>query len=48
VETDRLFEALSEGGKIEMQLQVMFWGDSFGSLTERYGIGWMFTCEIKN
>ena len=43
-ETDRLFKALSEGGKIEMPLQVMFWGGYFGSLTDRYGICWMFNC----
>ena len=30
-ETDRLFKALSDGGKIEMPLQEMFWGDYFGS-----------------
>ena len=30
-ETEHLFEALSDGGKIEMPLQEMFWGDYFGS-----------------
>jgi PhnB protein len=29
VETERLFEALSDGGKIEMPLQEMFWGGYF-------------------
>lgn len=46
-ETDRLFAALSEGGKIEMPLQEMFWGDYFGSLVDRYGICWMFNCTSK-
>lgn len=43
-ETDRLFEALAEGGKVEMVLQDMFWGGYYGSLTDRFGIQWMFNC----
>lgn len=47
-ETDRLFAALSEGGKVEMSLQEMFWGDYFGSCTDKYGVQWMFNCASKN
>ena len=46
-ETDRLFHALSEGGRIEMPLQEMFWGGYFGSLVDRFGVCWMFDCESK-
>lgn len=46
-ETDRLFAALSEGGKVEMPLQDMFWGDYFGSCTDRFGVQWMFNCAEK-
>lgn len=46
-ETERLFRALAEGGKVEMALQEMFWGDYFGSLTDKYGIRWMFNCSSK-
>ncbi len=46
-ETDTLFKALSEGGKVEMQLQEMFWGDYFGSCTDKFGVQWMFNCESK-
>ncbi len=46
-ETSKLFTALSDGGKIEMQLQEMFWGDYFGSCTDKYGIKWMFNCTSK-
>lgn len=46
-EADRLFNALSEGGKIEMPLQEMFWGDYFGSLTDRFGVQWMFNTAAK-
>lgn len=41
-ETNRLFDALSEGGIITMPLQDMFWGAYFGSCTDKYGINWMF------
>ena len=40
-ETDRIFNALSGGGKIEMELQQTFWGSYFGMLTDKYGINWM-------
>lgn len=46
-ETKRLFDALSKGGKVEMQLQQMFWGDYFGSCTDKYGVQWMFNCSSK-
>jgi PhnB protein len=46
-ETDRLFTALGDGGEIEMPLQEMFWGGYFGSLTDRFGIRWMFNCSSK-
>lgn len=46
-ETLRLFKALSDGGKIEMDLQDMFWGAYYGSCTDRFGVQWMFNCEEK-
>ncbi len=46
-ETDRLFAVLSAGGKVGMALQEMFWGDYFGSCTDKFGIQWMFNCTSK-
>ena len=46
-ETERLFTALAESGAVEMELQEMFWGDYFGSCTDKYGIRWMFNCTSK-
>jgi PhnB protein len=47
-ETKRLFDALSVGGEITMDLQVMFWGAYYGSCTDKFGIQWMFNCtEIQ-
>lgn len=40
-DADRFFNALSEGGVIEMPMADMFWGDYFGSFTDRFGICWM-------
>lgn len=44
-ETERLFARLGEGGKVTMQLAEMFWGGYFGSLTDRFGVQWMFNCS---
>jgi PhnB protein len=46
-ETDKLFAALSAGGKIESALQEMFWGDYFGSCKDKFGVQWMFNCTEK-
>lgn len=46
-ETKKLFDALSAGGKIEMELQDMFWGAYYGSCTDKFGVQWMFNCVTK-
>lgn len=43
-ETKRLFDALSEGGVIDMPMQDMFFGAYYGSCTDKFGINWMFNC----
>ena len=40
-EADRLFGALSEGGVVTMPMADTFWGDYFGSFTDKFGINWM-------
>jgi PhnB protein len=44
-EQTRVFEALSEGGKVKMPLQETFWGARFGMLTDQFGINWMFNYD---
>ena len=44
-QTEELFNKISEGGKVTMPLEDMFWGDYFGSCTDKYGINWMFSYE---
>ena len=41
-ETERLFAALSEGGSDAMGLQQMFWGATWGTCLDRFGVRWMF------
>jgi PhnB protein len=35
------FEKLSEGGKVNVPLEKAPWGDSFGMLTDKYGVDWL-------
>ncbi|MCP9237683.1 VOC family protein [Lewinella sp. JB7] len=44
-EVDRLFHALSDGGKVTMELQDTFWGAYFAMCTDKYGVQWMFNYE---
>lgn len=43
---DRAFAALSEGGTVQMPVENTFWGARFGKLTDRFGIRWMFNCQL--
>ncbi len=43
-ETKRLFQQLSAGGLVTMELQDMFWGAYYGSCTDKFGVQWMFNC----
>ena len=40
-ESDKIFNGLSAGGKIEMKLEKTFWGSYFGSFTDKFGVKWM-------
>jgi PhnB protein len=44
-EINSLFAKLAEGGKITEPLGVMFWGGTFGALTDKFGKHWMFNYE---
>lgn len=37
----KYWDALVEGGKIRMPLEKAPWGDTFGGLTDKYGVDWM-------
>ncbi len=40
-EADRAFNALADGGKVNMPLGKTFWSPRYGMLTDRFGIDWM-------
>jgi PhnB protein len=40
-ELRRYWDGLSEGAEVAMPLEKAPWGDSFGMLTDRYGVRWM-------
>lgn len=37
----KVFSSLSRGGKVRMPLKKEFWGDTFGALTDKFGVDWM-------
>ena len=40
-EADRRFNALADGGTVQMPLTKTFWSPRFGMVQDRFGIGWM-------
>ncbi len=36
-----VFNKLASGGKVDMPLAKQFWGDTFGMLTDKFGVHWM-------
>lgn len=40
-EADRIYAQLSEGGRANHPMQDQFWGDYWGSLTDKFGTEWM-------
>jgi PhnB protein len=40
-EADRLFNALAEGGKVQMPIAKTFFAKRFGVVADRFGVSWM-------
>ncbi len=36
-----VFNKLAEGGRVDLPLAKQFWGDTYGQLTDKFGIHWM-------
>ena len=45
-EADKLFNALSDGGKITMLMENTFWNAYFGTFTDKFGINWMVNFDL--
>jgi PhnB protein len=47
-DAERLFNALADGGTVQMEFQKTFWAAGFSMLVDRFGIPWMVNCEQSN
>lgn len=46
-EAEKLFEGLSDGGEVEMELQKTFWGAYYGSFTDKFDVRWMVNYDYE-
>lgn len=44
-EVRRVFDALAEGGEVQMPLEPVFWSPLFGACVDRFGVSWMLSAE---
>ena len=44
-DAERIYHALSQGGRIVVPLEKTFWADRFGMIVDRFGIPWLVNCE---
>jgi PhnB protein len=47
VQQEQVFNKMAEGGKATMPLSDQFWGARFGMLQDKFGVAWMFNCNLK-
>jgi PhnB protein len=40
-DADRIFNALAEGGKVNMPMAKTFFSSRFGMVADKFGVGWM-------
>jgi PhnB protein len=45
IEAERVFAALSDGGRVLMPLEETFFASRFGQVRDRFGINWMILHE---
>lgn len=44
-EADRMFNALAEGGSVQIPIAETFWALRFGMVVDRFGMPWLINCE---
>jgi PhnB protein len=47
IDLRRIFNGLSEGGSVKAPLEKMFWGDTFGAVIDKFGIGWQVNVSSR-
>jgi PhnB protein len=45
IEAERVFSALSDGGRVLMPIQETFFASRFGQVQDRFGINWIILHE---
>jgi PhnB protein len=45
---ERMFNALAQGGQVQMPLMETFFAKSFGMVADQFGVGWMIIAGAKN
>jgi PhnB protein len=46
-ELTSVFDLFAKGGKVDMPLAKQFWGDTFGMVTDKFGVHWMVNVASK-
>ncbi len=46
-ESERVFTALADGGRVTMAFQRTFWSPGFGGVVDRFGTPWMVNTEAS-
>ena len=44
-EARRVFDALADGGDVEMPMEPTFWSPAFGVTKDRFGVPWMISAD---
>jgi len=47
VSADKIFNGLSGGGQVKMPMNETFWGAYFGVATDKFGIHWTISADLK-
>lgn len=46
-QTKEVFGKLEVGGKVNMPVQETFWSPAYGQLTDKFGVTWQLSTEVK-
>lgn len=47
-EADVLFQKLSMGGQVTMEMRETFWGSYYGMITDKFGINWKMSVDLND
>lgn len=45
IRLNKVFDSLAVGGKVDAPLEKQFWGDTWGKVTDKFGITWQVNIE---